>query len=55
MTRLLRHPTRFEDLRAVSTCRAILSVLFNDSSHFLQEDAGERIAEAFKTFRKEID
>ena len=31
------------------------TVLFNDSSHFLQEDAGERIAEAFKAFRKEID
>lgn len=31
------------------------TVLLNDSSHFLQEDAGERIAEAFKAFRKEID
>ncbi len=28
------------------------TVLFNDASHFLQEDAGERIAEAFKAFDK---
>ena len=26
------------------------TVLFDDASHFLQEDAGERIAEAFKAF-----
>ena len=26
------------------------TVLFEDASHFLQEDVGERIAEAFKAF-----
>jgi haloalkane dehalogenase len=26
------------------------TVLFDDASHFLQEDVGERIAEAFKAF-----
>lgn len=30
------------------------TILFPDASHFLQEDAGDRIAEAFKAFRKEV-
>lgn len=29
------------------------TILFPDASHFLQEDVGDRIAEAFKAFRKE--
>jgi haloalkane dehalogenase len=29
------------------------TVLFDDASHFLQEDVGERIAEAFKAFDRE--
>jgi haloalkane dehalogenase len=31
------------------------TVLFDDASHFLQEDVGDRIAEAFKTFAAEFD
>jgi haloalkane dehalogenase len=30
------------------------TVLFNDASHFLQEDAGDRIAEAIRAFRGEL-
>jgi haloalkane dehalogenase len=30
------------------------TVLLSDASHFLQEDAGEQIAEAFRAFRKEV-
>jgi haloalkane dehalogenase len=29
------------------------TVLFDDASHFLQEDVGERIAEAFKAFDRD--
>jgi pimeloyl-ACP methyl ester carboxylesterase len=29
------------------------TILFDNASHFLQEDVGERIAEAFKSFRSE--
>jgi haloalkane dehalogenase len=29
------------------------TILFDNASHFLQEDVGERIAEAFKSFRGE--
>jgi hypothetical protein len=31
------------------------TALFDDASHFLQEDIGQRIAEAFKAFRSELD
>jgi haloalkane dehalogenase len=30
------------------------TILFEDASHFLQEDVGDRIAEAFKAFRNEV-
>ncbi len=30
------------------------TILFDDASHFLQEDAGERIAEAFKRFHSQV-
>ena len=30
------------------------TVLLDDASHFLQEDAGERIAESFRAFRSEV-
>jgi len=30
------------------------TVLFNDASHFLQEDAGDRIAESIRMFRNEV-
>lgn len=30
------------------------TLFFDDASHFLQEDVGERIAEAFEEFRREI-
>jgi haloalkane dehalogenase len=41
--------TRFERIFAQHT-----TVLLDDASHFLQEDAGERIAEAFRAFRSEV-
>jgi haloalkane dehalogenase len=41
--------TRFERIFAKHT-----TVLLDDASHFLQEDAGERIAEAFRAFRGEV-
>jgi haloalkane dehalogenase len=31
------------------------TVLFDEASHFLQEDAGERIAEEFRAFRDQVD
>jgi haloalkane dehalogenase len=40
--------TRFELIFAKHT-----TVLLDDASHFLQEDAGERIAESFRAFRSE--
>jgi len=30
------------------------TVLFNDASHFLQEDAGDRRAESIRMFRSEV-
>jgi haloalkane dehalogenase len=30
------------------------TVLFEEASHFLQEDARERIAEEFRTFRDQV-
>ena len=41
--------TRFERIFATHT-----TVLLEDASHFLQEDAGERIAGAFRAFRGEV-
>jgi haloalkane dehalogenase len=41
--------TRFERIFAKHT-----TVLLDDASHFLQEDAGDRIAESFKAFRSKI-
>jgi pimeloyl-ACP methyl ester carboxylesterase len=31
------------------------TVLLEDASHFLQEDAGERISESIRAFRAELD
>jgi haloalkane dehalogenase len=41
--------TRFERIFARHT-----TVLLGDASHFLQEDAGDRIAESFRAFRREV-
>jgi haloalkane dehalogenase len=41
--------TRFERIFAQHT-----TVLLDDASHFLQEDAGERIAEALRAFRSAV-
>jgi haloalkane dehalogenase len=41
--------TRFERIFPRHT-----TVLLGDASHFLQEDAGDRIAESFRAFRREV-
>ncbi len=41
--------TRFERVFSRHT-----TVLLDDASHFLQEDAGDRIAESFRAFRREV-
>ena len=30
------------------------TIFFDDASHFLQEDVGDRIADAYKEFRREL-
>jgi haloalkane dehalogenase len=48
----------FRDTERTRFERAFLkhkTVLFDDASHFLQEDAGERIAQAFRAFRRQFD